>query len=104
MLASFLPLRPVVVMAPAVLGLSALLLAACATDGADRWPGDGCQPACVDLPGDVEPSQQCLDDNGSHQACVDVNQGFPACRTGTPSCESGRPRCLEEEDERPTCQ
>jgi len=86
---------------------SLLALAAGCGDGVSRWSGEGCQPACVNVPDMEEQSLVCLDEDHSEIVCHDMNVDDPACPTGgIPTCGTGAglPRCGGEgEAQRPLC-
>jgi hypothetical protein len=74
-------------------------------DGVDRWPGEGCQPACVVNAGSKERTAACVDPGGSNFACLEMDQGNVSCEEGELiGCdEENRPRCTSEAFEKPIC-
>lgn len=84
--------------------LAAAALAGCG-GGSDRYPGDGCQPACIELSGSDFRQAVCVDRDDDVRACDDLGMGNVACTNGQPTCdtESGRPVCPEDDDPKPSC-
>lgn len=85
--------------------LFALALFACGNT-TSRLEGEGCQPACVMVavdgdPTEVDTSTDCLDEDESPTECIASGQGTVLCQTGTPSCETGVPTCSD--GTRPFC-
>ncbi len=93
-----------------LLGVFVVSLMGC-SERVDRWPGDGCQPACViiDTEGTNEQDLRavCLTPGEEVGACAEMGLNTVVCENegDIPTCdtEDGKPRCLGGPVERPIC-
>lgn len=93
-----------------LVGLLVVLSFGCA-ERLNRWPGSGCQPACVVAPIDGDSRTElravCLDGNDSVARCIEEGTQSVTCENAgdiaTCDTDDGRPRCLGGPVERPVC-